>query len=84
MPIPENMIIDREKKLLNNNKLIKKMVSDLSPEGRFILASREIENLSFKEIALITGKKADELRKYFSQLKDELQKQLINDRSSPK
>jgi hypothetical protein len=73
----EDRIMGRMKKLLRNKKLAKKFVLSLSPEDRFVLASRETERLSFKEIALITDKKADDLRKYFGKLKDELKKQLI-------
>lgn len=77
MMIPGEKIIDREKKYLKTKKLIIKKLLDLSSEDRFILLSREIEDLSFKEISLITGKKSRDLRNHFCKLKEGLQKRLI-------
>jgi DNA-directed RNA polymerase specialized sigma24 family protein len=72
----KDIIIDHEKKQLKNRQLLGTMLLNLSTEDRFILLSREIEELSFKEIALITGRKADELRRHFHRLKVELRKYL--------
>jgi DNA-directed RNA polymerase specialized sigma24 family protein len=72
----ENSIIGSEKKQLRNRRLIGTMLSKLSPGDRFILLSREIEGLSFKEIALITGGKADEIGKQYRRIKDKLRKYL--------
>jgi DNA-directed RNA polymerase specialized sigma24 family protein len=69
-------IIGSEKRQLGNRRLIGTMLSKLSPGDRFILLSREIEGLSFKEIALITGGKSDEIGKRCQWIKDELRKYL--------
>jgi DNA-directed RNA polymerase specialized sigma24 family protein len=69
-------IIGSEKRQLGNRRLIGTMLSKLSPGDRFILLSREIEGLSFKEIALITGGKSDEIGKRCQRIKDELRKYL--------
>lgn len=50
-----NQILNRMKNQLVNKALIKEMLIDLSDENRFILLSRKIDNLNFKEIAFITG-----------------------------
>lgn len=51
-------------------------LADLSPEERFLFLGREIERLSFKEIAHITGKNVDGVRRHFLLLKKRLRARL--------
>ncbi len=65
------------KVLRKDRKIIKEILSNMSPEARFILASREIEELSFKEIALLTGMRAEDVCMHSRELKEELRRQLF-------
>jgi RNA polymerase sigma-70 factor (ECF subfamily) len=48
------------------------ILATMSAEERFLLTSREIQDLSYDELAQITGKNAGSLRTQLSRLKDEI------------
>ena len=49
-----------------------KILADLPEEDRFLLVSREVEGLSFDEIAEITGKSSAALRTRMSRIKHKI------------
>ncbi len=51
---------------------VEKILADLPAEDRFLLISREIEGLSFEEIAEITGKSSAALRTRMSRIKHKI------------
>jgi DNA-directed RNA polymerase specialized sigma24 family protein len=50
------------------------ILAGMSAEERFLLTGREILDLSYDELAQITGKNAGSLRTQLSRLKDEIRK----------
>lgn len=53
-----------------NKQLVSKVLSDLTVEDRFLLIAREVDCLSFEEIAQICGISAGTLRTRLHRLKD--------------
>jgi RNA polymerase sigma-70 factor (ECF subfamily) len=51
-------------------ELINSLLANLSPEDRFILTSREMDGVTFKELAEITGKSSESLRTRASRIKE--------------
>ena len=51
-------------------ELINSLLANLSPEDRFILTSREMDGVSFKELSEITGKSSESLRTRISRIKE--------------
>ncbi len=59
---------------------IERILSSLSPKDRFLLVSREIEGLTFDELAEITEKKAGTLRVSVNRIKTKLREELQDER----
>jgi len=59
---------------------IERILSSLSPKERFLLVSREIEGISFDELAEITGKKSGALRVKVNRIKTKLREELQDER----
>jgi RNA polymerase sigma-70 factor (ECF subfamily) len=53
-------------------ELMDKILSQLTPQERFLLVAREVDNLSFEEIASITSESSGALRTKLSRLKDRI------------
>jgi DNA-directed RNA polymerase specialized sigma24 family protein len=49
-----------------------KILSQLTPQERFLLIAREIDDLSFEEISSITSESSGALRTKLSRLKDRI------------
>jgi RNA polymerase sigma-70 factor (ECF subfamily) len=56
----------------DGQELVEKVLATLSIEDRFLLVAREIDGMSFEEIALITGKSPEALRIRMFRLKDRI------------
>jgi RNA polymerase sigma-70 factor (ECF subfamily) len=54
----------------DNRQLAQKILDNLQPEDRFLLVAREVDGLSFDELAEITGQKAGALRTRLHRLKE--------------
>ncbi len=61
---------------LRKKELTKKILAGFSSKDRFLLIGRTIENLSFKELAEITGESVVMLQMKLGRLEYELRKQL--------
>ena len=59
-------------KVYEQQQEVQRLLAPLSTDERFLLVSREIEGLSFEEIAQITGKKEGALRTSLSRLKTQI------------
>ena len=56
----------------DGQELVEKILAAFSVEDRFMLVAREIDQLSFEEIALITGKSPEALRVRMFRLKERI------------
>lgn len=56
----------------DNREAVQKLLAQLPAEDRFLLVAREIDGMSFSEIALITGKTSDSLRTRMSRIKEKI------------
>lgn len=54
---------------------VREILGRLSPEERFLLVAREVEDLSFEQLAGITGKSAGALRTSLHRLKERIRKE---------
>lgn len=57
---------------LDSKEQVNAILSGMSEDERFLLTGREILELSYDELAMITGKNAGSLRTQLSRLKDEI------------
>jgi RNA polymerase sigma-70 factor (ECF subfamily) len=57
---------------LESKDFVNIILNSLSSEDRFLLTSREIDGISFDELAEITGKSSESLRTRLSRLKEQL------------
>ncbi len=64
---------------LDARDTVRKVLAQLTPAERFLLVSREIDELSFEELAEITGRKQGALRTTVSRLKSKLREMLENE-----
>jgi RNA polymerase sigma-70 factor, ECF subfamily len=55
-----------------DRELVKMLLSQLTPEERFLITSREVEGIPFEELAQITGRSSQSLRTQVSRLKEKL------------
>lgn len=56
----------------DSRDLVEKILSELSPEERFLLITKEIDCLTFEEIAEITGKSQESLRTRVFRIKEKI------------
>jgi RNA polymerase sigma factor (sigma-70 family) len=74
-PLDENIPSGpAETELLENKDQVNAILSGLSADDRFLLTGREILDLSYEELAGITGQNAGTLRTRLSRLKEEIRK----------
>jgi RNA polymerase sigma-70 factor (ECF subfamily) len=59
---------------LDNKEQVNAILAGMSEEERFLLTGREILDLSYDELAVITGRNAGSLRTQVSRLKEEIRK----------
>jgi DNA-directed RNA polymerase specialized sigma24 family protein len=59
---------------------VENILNKLSPEERFLLVSREVEEVPFEELSIITKKSSSSLRTKLSRIKERLRKELDNER----
>ena len=71
--------VENAQTTLENQQEVQRILSKLSITDRFLLISKEVEGLSFQEIALITGKKEGALRTALSRLKKEIQQEVSHE-----
>ncbi len=60
-------------------RAVERILSTLTPEERFLLTAREIDDLSFEEISIMTGRTEGSLRTALSRLKDRLREEFRNE-----
>ena len=58
--------------IYETRELVQKILDSLQPEERFLLVAREVDGLTFEEIAAISGKSSESLRTRMSRLKDRI------------
>jgi RNA polymerase sigma-70 factor (ECF subfamily) len=58
----------------DDKELAGRILSSLSAEDRFLLIAREVEDIAFDELALITGRNAGALRTQLHRLKEGIRK----------
>jgi RNA polymerase sigma-70 factor (ECF subfamily) len=56
----------------DTSEMVAKILERLPPEDRFLLVAKEVDGLSFEELAAICGKTSEALRTRMSRLKDRL------------
>lgn len=61
--------------------LIRRALAALTPEERFLLTAREVDNISFDELEKITGRTQGSMRTRISRIKDNLRKDFAYERS---
>jgi RNA polymerase sigma-70 factor (ECF subfamily) len=59
----------------DDKELMDKILSTLSPQDRFLLIAREVDSLSFEELASITNESSGSLRTRLSRLKEKIREQ---------
>jgi RNA polymerase sigma-70 factor, ECF subfamily len=55
-----------------NEEMVRIILHALSPEERFLLTSREVEGITFDELAEVLGRRAESLRTQMSRMKEKL------------
>jgi RNA polymerase sigma-70 factor (ECF subfamily) len=53
-------------------ELVEKILGELAEEDRFLLVAKEVDGMTFEEIAAITGKSPESLRTRMSRMKDRI------------
>jgi RNA polymerase sigma-70 factor (ECF subfamily) len=53
-------------------ELVDKILGELTEEDRFLLVAKEVDQMTFEEIAAITGKSSESLRTKMSRMKDRI------------
>jgi RNA polymerase sigma-70 factor, ECF subfamily len=61
---------------LESKEQVEAILAGISAEERFLLTGREIMDLSYEELAVITGRNPGSLRTQLSRLKEEIRKKL--------
>jgi RNA polymerase sigma-70 factor (ECF subfamily) len=59
-----------------NRQLVSQILKDLSEKERFLLTAREVDGLSYEELAVITGEPEGTLRTRLSRLKSDIRKRI--------
>lgn len=63
----------------DNRQLTDQILSALAAEDRFLLVAREVDDLSFEEIAAITGKNSGALRTQLHRLKERIRQTFVKE-----
>ncbi len=71
-PFEDQIAVCSHADLYQNKQLVHRVLADLTIEDRFLLVTREIDGLSFEEIAQICGISAGTLRTRLHRLKDSI------------
>jgi RNA polymerase sigma-70 factor (ECF subfamily) len=72
LPLNENIEVKSSFDGISDRYLAKKILESLSAQERFLLVSREVDGISFDELAEITGKTSGALRVEISRLKQKI------------
>ena len=72
VPLNENIAVKSNEDRISDKDFAKKILNSLSVEERFLLVSREVDGISFEELALITNKSSGALRVEISRLKQKI------------
>ena len=75
LPLDENIEIKSSEDKTSDRDLVKKILTSLSPEEKFLLVSREIDGIPFEELAMIANKTSGALRVEISRLKQKIREQ---------
>lgn len=59
----------------DEREMMDKILSTLTPQERFLLIAREVDTMSFEELATITSESSGSLRTRLSRLKDKIRNQ---------
>jgi RNA polymerase sigma-70 factor (ECF subfamily) len=70
--IDENIAVKSNEDVISEKNFVKKILDSLSIEERFLLVSREIDGITFEELATITNKSSGALRVEISRLKQKI------------
>lgn len=72
LPFNEEVVVQEQE---NFSEQIEELLSTLKPEERYLITAREVEGLSFDELAEITGKSSASLRTTVSRIKSRLREE---------
>jgi RNA polymerase sigma-70 factor, ECF subfamily len=72
---PTGDISDR----LDARHTVRRLLSQITPSERFLIVSREIDDVSFEELSEITGKNPGALRTSVSRIKSKLREMMTNE-----
>lgn len=75
LPLDENLQVKSSEDKIGDNDFAKIILDSLTTEEKFLLVSREIDGLTFEELAEITGKSSGALRVELSRLKQKIREQ---------
>jgi RNA polymerase sigma-70 factor (ECF subfamily) len=64
---------------LDARDMVRRVLGQLTPAERFLIVSREVDEVSFEELSEITGKNQGALRTTVSRLKSKLREMLKNE-----
>jgi RNA polymerase sigma-70 factor (ECF subfamily) len=70
--LDENIALKSSEDVIDEKNFVKKILNSLSVEERFLLVSREIDGITFEELATITNKSSVALRVEISRLKQKI------------
>jgi RNA polymerase sigma factor (sigma-70 family) len=74
-PLDENILVGQSvSDSLDSKEQVNAILASMSADERFLLTGREVLDLSYDELASITGKNAGSLRTQLSRLKEEIRK----------
>ncbi len=62
------------KDTLEDKDTVEKVLKNVSPDERFLLVAREVNDIPFEELAAVTGKSAGALRTMLHRIKENLRK----------
>lgn len=61
----------------DDREMMNQILSHLTPQERFLLVAREVDNISFEEIALITNETSGALRTKLTRLKNKIRERFV-------
>lgn len=79
LPLNDNMEIKSGEDRISDKSFAKKILDSLAPQERFLLVSREVDGISFDDLAQITGKTSGALRVEIMRLKQKIRENFDED-----
>lgn len=75
LPLDENIAVKSIEDKTSDKEFAKKILDSLSEDERFLLVSKEVDGITFEELANIMGKTSGALRVEMSRLKQKIREQ---------